>query len=607
MKNTAYFALSFWAGLALTTSAQLTVRPWSQTNEPLPTRVAADFKDRAHAASFVHYAVPAMSSIQRLPDIYPDDGTPGGAVRIVMARDEYEPGSFLVYGLEDLGKVQFSPGEFRTADGKVFPAGDLDLKVVKCWFQNRNAWYSYFGDTDFKLCPELLLNDEDLIRVDLAKKANYARLDDGDGKSHEWWLNPPRQLCKAFWPGGGESFGCMKPGFADADALCPVTVNKGEFKQFFFTAHAKKDTAPGLYRGEIRLQSGNRPLGTVPVEIRVLDFALPEPMCYFDETMPFYVSFYTYQRLDCLLELNGGDYELAKRQLLATLKDRVAHNDSIHWVPGVLSGQGKDALELANAAGCRRDVSLATVPVASQGGSYTELVSFDRRSAAAVRAALGHLNVYASFGDEPPAWWLQSVFPDLKAGHEAGYKFILAGSDNVYRKAGFFYDWHNIAKTAEDDSTTRLWNQFGSGPHVAWYANQHVGVENPEFNRRQNGMAAYLSGYSSLCNYAHHYGGYNDDSEGYRPMVFAYGQYKGVIDTIQWEGFREGVDDIRYATVLVTLARQAAKSANVDARYAGNKALQYLAAFRKDSDDLNTCRREMIRYIQELRRISDEF
>ena len=125
----------------------------------------------------------------------------------------------------------------------------------------------------------------------------------------------------------------------------------------------------------------------------------------------------------------------------------------------------------------------------------------------------------------------------------------------------------------------------------------HVGVENPEYNRRQNGLAAYLAGYSALCNYAHHYGPYNDDSTGYRPMVFAYGIYDGVLDTLQWEGFREGVDDIRYATAMVTLARQAAKSSSIDARYAGNKALQYLASFKRDADDLNTARGEMVRHI----------
>ena len=129
----------------------------------------------------------------------------------------------------------------------------------------------------------------------------------------------------------------------------------------------------------------------------------------------------------------------------------------------------------------------------------------------------------------------------------------------------------------------------------------HTGPENPEFNRRQNGFAAYLSGYTALCNYCHEFGAYNDDSVGYRPMILAYGHYRGSIDTLQWEGFREGVDDIRYATLAVKLARKAAKSKKTDVRYAGNLTLQYLASFDRERGDLDACRYELISHILKMK------
>ena len=592
--------------------AQMLVRPWSQTNVPLDERVAADFKDKQADAAFVHYDVPPMSGVQRLPDVYPHDGVAGGTVGIVMAQDEYEPGSFLVYPKKDLGKVELEVGEFKDGTGDVFPAADLDLKVVKVWYQNENAWYSYFGDTGAKLVPEMLLNDEDLIRVDTAKKANYARITEKDGKVHEQWINPPRQLDRSFWDchRGGNAFSPMKPSFADADTLQPVTLRKGEFKQFFLTAHARKETKPGVYRGEIKIKSkskgeGEQRIGVIPVSIRVMDFVLPKPMCYFDDSRPFYVNFYSYDCYGMYMEQNGGDLDLARRQLKAVLADYAAHGQDVcklRW--GFLGAEGAEYVKALREAGFRDDLSVAGAPIASQGGMIEELESLDRRSYAAAKRVFGHGNVYVMFGDEPPAYWLKGTRDVLKAAQKAGYKFLLAGSDNVYRKAGYQYDWHNINKIAEDDSTARLWNQFGSSPVVAWYSKQHVGVENPDFNRRQNGMAAYLSGYSALCNYAHHFGPYNDDSAGYKPMVFAYGHGKGVIDTLQWEGFREGLDDIRYATKLVKLARAAAKSKDVDTRYTGNKALQFLASFRKDADSLDACRMEMIRHIQQLLNVS---
>ena len=47
---------------------------------------------------------------------------------------------------------------------------------------------------------------------------------------------------------------------------------------------------------------------------------------------------------------------------------------------------------------------------------------------------------------------------------------------------------------------------------------------------------------------------WNDfDHDRYRDHVFAYPTSDGVIDTVQWEGFREAVDDVRYADKLAEL------------------------------------------------------
>lgn len=578
----------------LMATAQFTVRPWTQDNAPLDERVAADFREIRHPAAFVHYAVPAMSPLQRLPDVYPEDGIPGGVVRIVAARDEYEPGSFLIRATRDLGKTQLSLTPFKNADGRLFPAEDLDLKFVKVWYQNRNAWYSYFGDTGFKLVPELLVNDEDLIRVDTAKQANYARLKFADGKTDEIWINPPRAMNNVFWDfyRSVPAFQPMRPEFRDAPTLQPVKFPKGEFRNFFLTARVRPGTPAGLYKGAVRVGAH----GEIPVAIRVLDFTLPRPKCYFDDTLDFYVSSYTYNCFAMIMAQNGGDLELAKRQFKATMENLAAHNQDINWVRFGLGAETFTCWQLMKEAGLRTDVAIGGV---GAGSTPAEA----RRNAETVRRHLGHNNVYIGYGDEPPPRWVAAKRHIFKTNQEAGFKFILAGKDQVFRKAGYIYDWHNVAKPPEDSSTTALWNQFGSSPHVAWYATMHVGVENPEYNRRQNGLAPYLAGYSALCNYAHHYGPYNDDSTGYRPMVFAYGIYDGVLDTLQWEGFREGVDEIRYATAMVRLAREAAKSEVVETRYAGNKALQYLASFKRDSDDLNTARGEMIRHILALRDI----
>ena len=574
------------------------------------------------AATVTHWAVPAMSDEMRLPDRVPQDGEKGGIVRIVAAKDEFEPASFVVRADADLGKVAFALSELKTDDGKAFPAKDLDLKFVKVWYQNKNGWFSYFGDTGgFKLIPELLVNDEDLIRVDTEKVANYARLVGADGTVTEKWINPPATMDKMPSVKSFRSFDTffpMRPDFRDAETLQPVRLGKDESKQFFLTAHVRKETPAGVYRGEIGLKTRDgRRVAVVPVEIKVMDFALPKPKCYADPTMDFWVCFYSYISLDYLKVYNGGDMELAKKQMEAVFRNQVEHGQDMHWFRYGLAS-GADMLD----GGARQEEFLCTLEAMKTAGMRTKplvgwitslglskkgdeaTIANAKAAAAKLDSLIGHHDVYIGYGDEPGV-------PNLTNAHrrverlcqEAGLKFILACGQHSFRKNGHLLDWHNASEPPEDSTMPSLWNKIGNGKRCAWYAAQHVGAEDPAFNRRQNGLLCWLSGYSALCNYAHHFGPYNDDTTTYKPMVYAYGISSGVLDTLQWKGFREGIDDIRYATLMVSLAREAERSGALATRRLGMKALQYLALVNGQADDLNAVRMEMINYIKQLKEV----
>ena len=550
----------------------------------------------------VHYAVPAMSEVQRLADEYPIDGKIFGTVRIIMAQDEYEPGSFVVYPLADEGKVEFKLTPFKTADGKVFPAGKLDLKVIKVWYQNGNGWYSYFGDTGLKLTPELLLNDEDLFKVDTEKVQNYARVLDEKGNVSWLWVTPPLEIDKRyFFPSyrSASPFQYMRKGFEDAGTLQPVTLNGGEFKQFFLTVHAVKDQAPGLYKGAVEMVKNGQKLGAVPVTVKVLPFALPKPCSYADTDKPFLVSAYSYDGLDNIYAQNGGDFEHAVKILKATFANHVSHNQDMHMTSNPFTFQGALYEKLMREAGMRSDYLM--------GGSVLGKNRLDMEHYAKLQrehfTKLGYKDIFIGYGDEPPARWVVANRNVFEAYQKNGMKFFIAGGNQVFYSGGYFYDFFNTAKDPEDREATRRWNEVGHA-WVAWYATHHVGPENPAFTRRQYGMAPYLANYSAICNYAHHYGSYNDRRETYKPMVFAYGTYGGVIDTLGWEGFREGIDDIRYATMLKRLAKEAiANKDDIKIRYAGQIVHQFFAELENDSADLNEARLEMINHILKLRAI----
>lgn len=545
------------------------------------------------------WAVPAMSSVQRLPDAIPVDGVERGEVRLIAARGEYEPASFVVRSDTDLGKVQFTVGQLVSEEGEVFPADALDLRVVKVWYQNGNGWYSYFADTEFKLCPELLLHDEDLIRVDCGKKANYARITGKDGKTSEWWLNPPRLLNGRYYDHTVETtaFPSMRPGFADAKTLQPVALDKDVSKQFILTAHVIPGMAAGTYRGTITAGSIS-----IPVAVKVLDFDLPRPMAYTHPEMDFRICSYDYIWSREILALNGGDEELMWKQFEAILADLAAHGQDMKWIrTNTAAPESERTISMMKKVGMRTDTFVGGVDFVWNERDYQ--ASFER--AERVRAyydrTYGHHDLYGGYGDEPGAKFFTGNRPIFDAYQAAGLKFILASREHIIDLAGYRWNWHNASKNPTDPSVPSIWNEMGSDTYVAWYADQHVGAEDPEFNRRQNGLAAYLSGYSALCNYAHHLGPYNDDTETYKPMVFVYGSADGVLDTMQWEGFREGVDDIRYATLMMALCREAEKSDDIQVRYLAGKAKVLLARFDHKTGDLNAVRGEMIGFIERLR------
>lgn len=564
-------------------------------------RVAADLAGHARAAApLVHYVVPALSDRMRLADAYPADGTLFGSLRIVATPGEYEPASWVVYPLDDFGKATFTVGDLTREGGGTIAADQLDLRVVKVWYQNGNGWISYFMDTGLQLTPELLLHDEDLVRVDTATQANYARVRNPDGSFREHWITPPKTLDSIYDERGKHyTFRPMKEDFEDAATLQPVALDAGVFKQFWLTVQVPADAAPGRYTGTITVAAAGHPkLAEIPVVLRVLPFTLPEPKTYFDPARDFLVSTYNYVSYDILLAENGNDFDLATRQYLGILRNMRRHNIATYKVRGTPGDDLRRQLELAREAGMRMDVIIGSSMRVGRDTTHEGLLA-TRRYAEETRdffmKHLGHINVYLQSGDEPGPAWVVNMRPHWKIYQDMGFKFYTAGSSALYHKGGYIYDMHPSASFPENAEQTRKWNEIGHA-YVGWYASQHVGVENPAYIRKQYGLVPYRNNFSMLCNYSFSINPWNDlAKDTYKPMVFAYCTRGELVDTMAWEGFREGVDDIRYATRLRQLALEARDAAGgIERRYAGRRALQYLADIDVTGGDMNVIRLEII-------------
>lgn len=91
----------------------------------------------------------------------------------------------------------------------------------------------------------------------------------------------------------------------------------------------------------------------------------------------------------------------------------------------------------------------------------------------------------------------------------------------------------------------------------------------------------------------------------YKEHNMVYRTKSGVIDTIQWEGYREGVDDVRYVTTLLKKIEEAEKSKDAKIREVALEAKEYLEELKKGDVnhpkvDLDAVRLKMISYILKL-------
>ncbi len=567
------------------------------------TRIEAALKENNQTADLVHFTVFPMSDIMRLGDVYPEDGRLNGSIRIVLAQDEYEPGSFQLFSFKDRKNVTFTVSDLKSKDGAVLPAKNLDLKVVKIWYQNGNRWHSYFQDIGLRLTPELLLNDENLVKVDTKEVANYARIKTDKGERFEW-ISAPIEIDQSYDYARFSAFDPFQEGFEDAKTLQPVILEANQFKQFFLTVHAEKGRKPGVYTGSIAVNENGRKVSEIPVAVRVLPFELPLPMAWQDLERPFLASMmdgFNYGRI------NSYDHSLTWDKYREILLNGKRHNLLYPHVEA-----NKETLDLLKEIGLPLNPHLGG---GLGGGGFIgtwfghgNRLTFDQHMAAKRGAEkardfytenLGHTNVYFSWGDEAGAVFAVAMRDFYKYFEQYGMHIGIAGHDHMFYKSGYAYGWHMMGGQPEAIHRIKPWNDLGA--YVSFYAGQHTASENPQFMRRQHGLHGYLNGLNMTFNYEFAHGPWNDLANPlYRPMVIAYLNRGGLVDTLQWEGFREAIDDIRYATKLQQLAQEAISSGDIERKLEAKRALQYITLLDSSSMDLNTVRGEMIEYILNL-------
>lgn len=159
------------------------------------------------------YVLGWETPLRKLLRDQPFDGPIGGPARIELARNEYEGAQVVIDAYDrDLKGVQVTISNLIGPNGAAIPKERVTLNRVD-WVETHKPHY----------------------------EVDYVG----------WWPDPLMEMS-------------------------PFDVPRGRFQPVWVTVHCPKDAAAGLYRGTVTVKPANVPAASLPIEVKVWDFALSD-------------------------------------------------------------------------------------------------------------------------------------------------------------------------------------------------------------------------------------------------------------------------------------------------------------------------------------------
>ena len=500
-----------------------------------------------------------------------------GAIDLFACPGERQPASLMVVPARPT-TATFEIDDLRSACGTI-AARQLDLKVVKVWYQAGIE----LNEVDQKvLTPELLLNDDELVEVDFERQANIVRD-----------IDHPR----------------------DAEALLPVSIPAHAARQFWLTLHVPENATPGLYSGSVLIRLAGLAEHRVSVRLEVMPIQLNEPDLHYGlyyrgilsgAQHPQYVS----SELKTELQLEA---ELRNMREHGILYPDVYQRASLRSDGTLDADELGLYLDIRNRAGLPRDrlfYNGSSVDAADTEEATEERVEFCRQLLGWARAR-GVEELYFFGSDEAFGEQLVQQRRIWSRVRELGGKLAVACSTGFFDLVGDLLDLPIVARMSPEE-VPRV---HAAGHQICNYSMPQGGVEQPFMYRYFFGHWLLRSGMDGSRTYAYQHGYGPGGSMGrpwddfdnpiYRSHMLAYPTVDGVVDTLQWEGVREAVDDVRYAGTLRQAIAAAHDSGSRDAIALAQAAQAWLEQV-DITGDLQAIRREIADRIMALDRAAVE-
>ncbi len=556
-------------------------------------------------AAFTLWSVDPYGESPYLNDKPPAGGVVTNSLFCAAAKGEIETISFSVQPERDLAKVDFVPSDLTGPGGAKIPASAADFALVKVWYRAGGRWEtSWCGSTgDPQLINDLVIHDDDLVRVvesdDPAKRTVIIRIDYPDGPAY---VDVRKH-------GAGHEFNHGIHPIRDAKKFVPFDLRKGRFQQYWFTWRIPLDAKPGLYRGSLDVKENGRPLDRIPVEVDVYPFELPMARTHYDTKKPFISAWMGTPSLAGELQ-RGKDLAAAERRVRGVYRSLAEHNCHCPSGPGEFSRDSTDDFAVRSLIMMRQEgMALRLLINGSSARNDTNAFSkvLDVQKAVYMKY-LGHADCYFCSFDECDTGTNRHFYPGWSLLNRYGFDTWTDDGD-VY-DIGWSVSMNDVPASARHSVA---WNWHKAGAKAVTYAGPFTGPLCPDIWRRTKGLRYYygdFDGHHEYCFYC----GKNpwDDFYGYSApysqFVIVYPTYDGLIASLAWEGVREGLDDIRYLSLLKLRCEAALASRDQNVRDLGLKHLVWMES--QDPElvmDLAKFRREVaLRTVELIRVVGQE-
>jgi hypothetical protein len=493
-----------------------------------------------------------ITSIRVLPFQYEVPAAPGNGVFISACRGEFEAASFVLTAQKDLSGIAIDVNDLSDAQGNLIPASAIDVRLVKVWYQgSTNPDWMWYITPDKVLTPELLLKDDTLVRVDYDTQTNYLKGTINDVEQAIDISSP-----SAAFPSDAQ--------FQDASALLPFSLKANENKQIWITVRVPSTTPAGKYSGNVTISAPSEAPVVMNLNVRVLPFDLePAPVEY----GLYYTSIYWPTRDN---DTKEAEYKTLAG-MLADLQNMKDHGVLYPTLYQQDDGYVDAVLGVMDSAGLPKD-KVYILGSWSGHNAYIGNGSTPEELAAITATVMNWRSITESHGytttyfygiDEGKGDELLAQRPAWQTVHNNGGKMWVSCTIGAADAVGDLLDAPVLygARSATEIAA-EIAKFHGHGQHVLTYGNPQAGIENPVVYRKNYGFALWNAGYDGAMDFAYQFkegasiwNDYDatpfDGVHTYRDHVFAYPTSNGIVDTVQWEGWREGVDDTRYLATLV--------------------------------------------------------